>query len=647
MKKIILILFSYLFCFEISTDFGTFIIDSEVITKPFQGGFNKPKIQWLDWDNDGDDDLFILDEDGQIKFFENSESCFETDNYSCSFNLITTSFQEINGISWFYIADFDLDGDFDMVTQNPDVLNQLLFYDNDLNTLVPIGIISDYQDDFVISDPVMTPTFADIDNDGDLDFFTGNVLGTITFYENIGFVDGKPKFNFISEFWEEIYIVGSSFSQRHGASAINFIDLDNDSDLDLCWGVFYQQSLYVVWNYGTIDNPSMDNVNITTQFPYNSPVQTAGLNMPSFSDIDNDMDMDLFVTVLSGAYGYQLINNFFFYEKVDDFVLRTSNFIQTLDFLSDINPVFIDIDNDNDNDLFVGTDFDPSSLPWTGKILMFENIGTDQYNQPIWTYINDNLFQGDLGNNLSINFADIDSDQDFDAFIGNYNGMVQFHENVGTMYNPDFLFIENISSIDLSGYSSPLLIDIDNDSDFDLLVGNIDGTLFYYDNIGDQFAFNFSLVSDNFQSIDVGSRSSPTYYDFDGYNDFDLLIGSENENIHYYKNNSNENVLLFDRSYEFNFPLLGINTSPEIFFNEDYLGIVVGVSTGGMFYLNSDNSLAGDINNDSFVNIYDIVLLIEHIIENYSYYGILDLNNDYQINILDVIILIDLIFLTM
>ena len=60
---------------------------------------------------------------------------------------------------------------------------QLLFYDNDLNTLVPIGIISDYQDDFVVSDPVMTPTFADIDNDGDLDFFTGNVLGTITFYE--------------------------------------------------------------------------------------------------------------------------------------------------------------------------------------------------------------------------------------------------------------------------------------------------------------------------------------------------------------------------------------------------------------------------------------------------------------------------------
>ena len=38
----------------------------------------------------------------------------------------------------------------------------------------------------LISASMMTPTFADIDNDGDFDFFTGNVIGTVTFYENVG-----------------------------------------------------------------------------------------------------------------------------------------------------------------------------------------------------------------------------------------------------------------------------------------------------------------------------------------------------------------------------------------------------------------------------------------------------------------------------
>ena len=51
--------------------FGTINIDNNVIDSPFIGGFNKPKIQWIDWDNDNDDDLFILDEDGYIRYMEN------------------------------------------------------------------------------------------------------------------------------------------------------------------------------------------------------------------------------------------------------------------------------------------------------------------------------------------------------------------------------------------------------------------------------------------------------------------------------------------------------------------------------------------------------------------------------------------------
>ena len=57
--------------FIIEQNFGQIDIDGVSYDKPFLGGFNKPKIQWVDWDKDGDDDLFLLDEDGCIKYYNN------------------------------------------------------------------------------------------------------------------------------------------------------------------------------------------------------------------------------------------------------------------------------------------------------------------------------------------------------------------------------------------------------------------------------------------------------------------------------------------------------------------------------------------------------------------------------------------------
>ena len=74
-------------------------------------------------------------------------------------------------------------------------------------------------------------------------------------------IENYPTYELITTFWEEIYIVGPSQS-RHGASAITFIDLDNDGDLDLTWGDYYQQSLYVITNIGDQNNVNMDIDNV-------------------------------------------------------------------------------------------------------------------------------------------------------------------------------------------------------------------------------------------------------------------------------------------------------------------------------------------------------------------------------------------------
>ena len=75
--KIAIFYFTYL-SFMLGTDFfinqsfGKIIKDDVELNEPFLGGFNKPKIQWLDWNNDGLEDLFLLDEDSQLKLYISS-----------------------------------------------------------------------------------------------------------------------------------------------------------------------------------------------------------------------------------------------------------------------------------------------------------------------------------------------------------------------------------------------------------------------------------------------------------------------------------------------------------------------------------------------------------------------------------------------
>ena len=125
--------------------------------------------------------------------------------------------------------DLNADGSIDLAVQSTLDPSHVMFYEYNGEEFVYTSLL--YQDtgQNLTSASMMTPTFADIDNDGDYDFFSGNVNGTVNYFNNIGIIDGLPVFEFVSSFWENILIVGPS-QQRHGASAIRFIDLDGDGD---------------------------------------------------------------------------------------------------------------------------------------------------------------------------------------------------------------------------------------------------------------------------------------------------------------------------------------------------------------------------------------------------------------------------------
>ena len=620
--------------FNIEPGFGKIVSNNIEYESPFLGGFNKPKIQWADWNKDGFIDLFLLDEDGHVRYFLNENQ---------NFILQSTRFLDLSNILWFYIYDFDNDSSYEIITSSSLYSGGVSYYKYFEDELIYISEIVDINNNHLDIDQSMIPTFADIDGDEDLDLFSGNIIGTLNYFNNSGLNNNIPTFTLESNFWQEIYIVGQS---RHGASAISFIDLDNDQDLDLSWGDYFQQSLYIVSNIGNQFNPIMDNDNIITQFPYENPVNTAGLNLPSFIDIDNDDDNDLFVTTLSGAYGYQLTNNFMFYENVDnDYLLQTYNYIDTIDLLSDINPKFVDIDFDGDLDLFIGTNYDPTSFPWIGKIVFYENIGVDSDNNPVWELHSNNFLNMDLGNNLFPEFIDIDHDDDLDLFVGNYNGIIHYFENIGTVYNKDFEYHGTIEDIDIQGYSTPEFIDIDDDDDYDLFLGCIDGSIYFYENIGDKYSFNFDLQSSNYNNINVDSRTTILSVDMDLDNDKDLLIGSGNSNIFYFNNLGIGNNPQFELNTDFIFPYLGKNVSLDYYESCQSTGFVSGISTGGMYFISIKSDLQGDINDDNSLNIFDIIILVEAILDD-SNISVFDINFDCILDISDIIELINLILNT-
>ena len=635
------ICYSWISAFTFHDDLIPMAFNGETLDIPFLGGFNRPKIQWVDWDTDGDIDLFILDASGYLRYLENQGDASTPD-----FRLITVSYQDIFCGGWFYFADYDFDGDLDLMAQDSGDSDRISFFRNYYgelgnDTFSAFGL----QD--VVSSSVMTPTFADIDADGDLDFFTGNMTGTLTFYENTGLNNWMaPLFEHITDTWEDIYIQGGTrIDDRHGASAITFIDLDGDGDLDLSWGDYFQQSLYIIWNSGSPETPDM--IEVTTEYPPEDPIISAGQNMPTFADLDGDGDEDLYVTVLSGAYGNQLVNNFFYYKNTGsnsnpEYSYITNNYFSTLDIFSNSSPELIDIDNDGDLDLFIGNQYDLSATPWVGRIHFFRNTGSSS--SPNYVEESTSLLNENMGQMLTPEFGDLDGDGDMDLLVGDFNGFIQYFENTSSNNNLTFLPIENVGNIDLSGNSVPTLGDLDGDGDLDMLVGQLNGSLVFYRNVGNTSQYNFQM--EPFDDIEVENNSAPELLDVDGDDDLDLILGSGSDGMLEFRNIGNTSNFQYQQSSNLEHPIIGVNIKPAMgqLLNSDTLDFIIGVSTGGVYHLRKEIcSLPGDLNGDGGFNVLDIVTLANCVLANNCYeldYGCAgDMNQDGGWNVLDIVTL--------
>ena len=544
--------------------------NGERLELPFFGGLDRFIPQFLDADGDGDFDLFISEADGQLTFMENSGS-----SRAPKFRLNPDVYKNLNVSSWFYFVDIDADGDLDLYHANGD--NGLVFRRNlgsrtRPNFVIETSAVVTGDNQKVVNQLTSTPTFADIDADGDWDFFTGIITGEIALYQNVG-TRAAPKFEFATGKWQDLLIFsfGTAFhtalgkKQLHGANAIEFADIDGDRDLDFFYGDLFHKGLYFLRNDGAPNNP---NVAITdTLFPRAQPIQTFGYNIPRFADIDGDNDQDLFIASLQ-----QNRNNFLFYKNsgaatAPDYQLATPNFLTMLDAGSNSAPAFADIDADGDQDLFIGN--------LDGQISFYENTGTAT--SPAFRRMTDNVanIQPNLHFSATPAFADLDADGDFDLLVGSSFGRIIFYENQGSWLNPNFTFIASaFANISIGSSCAPQLVDYDSDRDFDLFIGaSSGGGVHLYENVGTSSQAQFQFKKRIRHAFNVDD-AIPFLYDSTGDGILDLFVGENGGAILYYR---------------------GVAADSFAFVQKDFAGLDVGFYAAPAFV---------DINGDRRVDLF-------------------------------------------
>ncbi len=312
--------------------------------------------------------------------------------------------------------------------------------------------------------------------------------------------------------------------------------------------------------------------------------QTAGTNpldgvhsrKPSFVDIDNDGDSDLFLSGEGYVRYYENTNN----NKNPMYEERfgEDNPLGYLGPSSDFGIAeFVDMDSDGDLDCIIAQKYSPPD-PVKARFVpisvfnYYENVSDSEgicferrtgHENPLDTVMT-------YGAN-SVSYVDIDSDGDMDLFIAQKysyaldkalgpppgGNLIAFYENIGNNEYPRFTerTDEDNPFYDIvppySGETTLSLADLDGDGDFDAYVGGIYGEhIDYFRNNGTKSDPLFELQdeTDNpFDKLNVGFFPTPVFIDVDNDGDLDSFVGNVSDNILFYRNSgsaTNPNLTL-------------------------------------------------------------------------------------------------------
>lgn len=540
------------------------------LTLAWAGGMNMLSYSEIDLNQDGIMDLFVFDRSGnKITTYINIGTPNLVDyvlapQYVYNFPLLR---------DWALLRDYNCDGKQDIfactvagfaIYENVStvasglqfqLVSPLVNTDRSPNSTHFIGNL--------LVSAVDLPAIRDVDGDGDLDVLTfSNGGGQIEYHVNMSMelygVCDSIVYEVRSNCWGKILENASNSTiqlnqgclpvpfqqysgddQRslHSGSCLECFNFDGDTVQDLLIGDVGSPNVVYLHNSTWPDSAIIDYVDQT--YPSaNTPVDVDLFACPAHLDVNNDGKRDLLFSGAAATFSENKTSSFYYMNTGSNSAVQAT-YIQN-DFLQedmiDVGegsfPVLFDYDGDGDKDLLIGNSgYYSSTGPFQSKIALYRNVGTAT--NPSFLFTTDD-FAGIYASSLGLNcmvptFGDLDGDLDEDMLIGDADGkLYYFQKGVGP---GNFTLAQaNYQGIDVGEYATPQLYDVDGDNLLDLLIGEKWGKVSYYQNTGTTAAPVFTLITTTFGGIDVRRPGWPGYsvpFMFDDNGSNTLVVGSE------------------------------------------------------------------------------------------------------------------------
>jgi hypothetical protein len=330
--------------------------------------------------------------------------------------------------------------------------------------------------------------------------------------------------------------------------AAYYVDVDGDNVKDLLASpnalaqALDRSSLFYYKNNGANDLPSFEFVQ--KDFLQDDQIDLGISAYPVVFDVDQDGLKDLLVTnklYLSATTSFTSQAWYFHntgtatapaFELVDTNWMNLPSLASKSFYLA-----FGDLNGDAAQDLVVGDE--------DGFLHYFQNASPA--GAPCNFILTTTTMQDSQGNNMDVGqnatpcIADLDDDGLNDIIVGEKNGGVNFYRNIGTSSSYSFTLAEDSiggvvanNYLGINGYSVPFLFRGDNGL-WQLLVGSETGKVALYDQIEGNISGQFHLVTDDFAHVREGDRCGMFLADMNGDGLRDYFYGQIGGGLAYYQ----------------------------------------------------------------------------------------------------------------